>query len=265
MQPIQSNDIPTQRVRKGVDGCFSPLLSRIPQESLGHASCGFQLHRHKQPPACKMVYCASAEKISPHQSCPASAGSVSEGASLSAFRKPNTGSHVTLQREEKNPNVCICWQIWAPTPVWQTVTEDTVLSVFFPCRLSTLSQPSSESRTSQWRHQSASASVLSPRLIVPFRPESSEVCVNSCNLNVLLESGTAYRGVSGGVFQIYRQNATWQWEAGGASFTFEEGETKKKKKEIFGRSLLASILLEIYYTADPIKLTENRIGCWDSG
>lgn len=117
MQPIQNNGIPTQRVRKGVDGCFSPLLSRIPQESLGHASCGFQLHRHKQPPTCKMVYCASAEKISPHQSCPASAGSVSEGSSLSAFRKPNTGSHVTLQREEKNPHVCICWQIWTPTPV----------------------------------------------------------------------------------------------------------------------------------------------------
>lgn len=84
MQPIQSNAIPSQRVREGVDGHFSPLNSKIPQESLGHASCGFQLHRHKQLPKCKMVYCVSAERISPHQSYPASAGSVSEGSALSA-------------------------------------------------------------------------------------------------------------------------------------------------------------------------------------
>lgn len=54
IQPIQSDDIATQRVRKGVDVCLSPLLSKILQESLGHASCGFQLHGHMQPPKCKM-------------------------------------------------------------------------------------------------------------------------------------------------------------------------------------------------------------------
>ncbi|TWW60163.1 hypothetical protein D4764_05G0002530 [Takifugu flavidus] len=55
-------------------GNFAFAFWKIPQESRGHASCGFQLHRRKQPPKCREVYCVSAGRISPHQSCSASAG-----------------------------------------------------------------------------------------------------------------------------------------------------------------------------------------------
>lgn len=148
----------------------------------------------------------------------------------------------TWERREE----CAYWQIWAPTQVWQTVPEETVY--LCSCMLSTLSPSSSESRTSQWRHQSVSASLFSARLLAPFPPpESSEVCVNSCNLNVLLESGSSELP---SWFWRCHQNTTWQWEAEAASFIFEEEETKRKNKnketkkvKIFGRCLLASILL----------------------
>lgn len=151
------------------------MLSKILQESFGHASCGFQLHGHKQPPKCKMVDCASAERISPHQSCPASAGSLSQGSALSASR------NVTLEREEKNVHT----DKYEPPPKSGKLSLRKCVYLF-SCMLSTLSPSSpSESRASQWRHQSVSASLFSAG------PISSEVCVNSCNLNVLLESGSS--------------------------------------------------------------------------
>lgn len=228
MQPIQSNDVPTQRVRRAVDGCVSPLLSKIRQESLGHTLCGFQLHRHKHPPKCKMVSRVSAERISPHQSCPTSAGSVSEGSALSPGRKPSTGSHVTLQREEMNLHVWIYWRIWAPSG------KLSLLWVFW----------SSESRTSQWRHQ-ASASVLSERLFVPFLPESSVVCVTSTFSSNLEMPAEVFLEVC---FKSIVK-------------TLHGSEQLQEK----GKKMFGVFFPEIYYTDDPIKLTENRICGQDSG
>lgn len=210
MQPIQSNDVPTQRVRRAVDGCVSPLLSKIRQESLGHTLCGFQLHRHKHPPKCKMVSRVSAERISPHQSCPTLAGSVSEGSALSPGRKPSTGSHVTLQREEMNLHVWIYWRIWAPSG------KLSLLWVFLVLRE---------------QDQSVKASGLRLcSLWTPVCPFSSRELSGLCDLNVLLESGNACWGVSGGLLQIYRQNTTWQWAA--------TGEGKKNVWGFFSGNLL---------------------------
>lgn len=121
----------SERVRTGnLAFAFWEIL----QESRGHASCGFQLHCWKQPPKCRVVYCVSAGRISPHQSSSASAGWASEGSARSASRRLST-AEIMRCREKRS----ICMSIYRPIrapAIWQTSAEEVVLSAFSPvwCR-----------------------------------------------------------------------------------------------------------------------------------
>lgn len=165
---------------------------KIPQESRGHTSCGFQLHRQKQPPKCRVVYCVSAGRISPHQSCSASAGWASEGSARRASRKLSTAEIMWCFREKRGTCTSVYSQIWAPS-VWQTSAENVVLSVFSPICCRACFHPPRE------QGQSVKASARACLLFLlsclsnlcPISPESSEVCVPSGYYQVFWKSITA--------------------------------------------------------------------------
>lgn len=192
-QPIQSDDIPTQKVRD----CGWLLFAFDFQNtaSLGQAPCRFQLHPRKQPPKCKTVYCASAERISPHHSCSASAAQCQKVQLWVPAGNP-------IQKMRREESACLnTLTNLSPLPPSGKLSLRTLMRVFlflFFLPGCCCHRPQRAGRVSEGIRAPlplfSLLSSLSRFFQRPFR--------GSRNLNILLESKTAKGGVSGSVLHI---------------------------------------------------------------